>query len=58
MTPSTKPKQDVKPNKKMSVAEMFGPSNSVAVSDFDCRNVGGGEFYSFEDEGQSSPEEM
>ena len=42
---------------KIYVEQLFGSSDSEAVSDFDYRNVGGGESDSFEDEAKS-PEEL
>ena len=42
---------------KISVEQLFGSSDSEAVSDFDYRNGGGGESDSFEDEAKS-PEEL
>ena len=43
--------------RKQSVQEMFGSSDSEPVSDFDYRNVGGGDSDSFGEEG-AQPEDL
>jgi len=42
---------------KMSAQELFGSSDSEAVSDFDFKDVGGGQSDSFEEDNRESPEE-